>query len=527
MNKSIIIIYLFCFFNSYSQTLLNDFLVNPAAQNVNGVGRTAISADKDGSFAVAWQDFNSYGSPERAPSVAVQMFNAEGLKKGPLNFFRAESRPLSSWLSDYIDENFDIAFTPEGNLLLILQHEGYFVIGTDDIWSSETGIGAVNPNGEIIDLSGDPGYIRWYVTTVTKDQENPRLCILPDGSFVAVMNGRTYSTNLNGIVVQPFTSSANTDGEPFTTHVTDLEPQFNHMFPDAATNGSLSFVVWQDGRQDNNFDISGQFYSSTGSIGTNIKINQADSPGNINILPSVSMNSAGSSIVVWADARNNPRGEIFGQLFNQSGQPAGPNFQISMNSGGIMDRPEASILKDGSFMVVWTDSLTTESGSNAYRAFGRRYNSSGSPVTDPFIIPEMNIPSGLVNISTDEINYFLSWLDNRAGGENFNVYAKVIGNQVTSADESISVSTEYTLAQNYPNPFNPSTTISYSLAEAGPVRIIVYNQIGEQIALLTDEYKNPGKYNIIFQTEDLSSGVYYYRIVTGKFSSTRKMILMR
>jgi hypothetical protein len=92
---------------------------------------------------------------------------------------------------------------------------------------------------------------------------------------------------------------------------------------------------------------------------------------------------------------------------------------------------------------------------------------------------------------------------------------------------SASVPTEFALSQNYPNPFNPSTTIGYTVKEASPVRLTVYDLLGKQVALLVDEAKNPGRYEVMFGPDDLASGVYVYRFTAGEFVATRKMLMIK
>jgi hypothetical protein len=85
---------------------------------------------------------------------------------------------------------------------------------------------------------------------------------------------------------------------------------------------------------------------------------------------------------------------------------------------------------------------------------------------------------------------------------------------------------------NYPNPFNPETTISFSLNEAGPVELAIYNIKGQKIKTLVNETLPAQNYNIVWNGRDdnnqqVSSGVYFYRMHTPTYTSTRKMILMK
>ncbi len=83
----------------------------------------------------------------------------------------------------------------------------------------------------------------------------------------------------------------------------------------------------------------------------------------------------------------------------------------------------------------------------------------------------------------------------------------------------------YELAQNYPNPFNPATQINYSVGEGGLIHLKVYNILGIEVATLVNEYKPAGRYQVSFDGNDLSSGVYIYRLSINDFTKTRKMIL--
>jgi hypothetical protein len=104
----------------------------------------------------------------------------------------------------------------------------------------------------------------------------------------------------------------------------------------------------------------------------------------------------------------------------------------------------------------------------------------------------------------------------------------------------------YALAQNYPNPFNPSTRIKYTVGgvrdqgpgagEAGAgvsglgtskTSLIVYDLLGRQVAVLVNERKSPGSYEVSFDGRGLSSGVYFYRLTAGPYVASRKMLLVR
>ncbi|MFA6978367.1 MAG: T9SS type A sorting domain-containing protein [Ignavibacteriaceae bacterium] len=86
---------------------------------------------------------------------------------------------------------------------------------------------------------------------------------------------------------------------------------------------------------------------------------------------------------------------------------------------------------------------------------------------------------------------------------------------------------EYNLSQNYPNPFNPTTSFNYALPSDGKVTIKIYDAIGREVKTLVDEFKHSGKYTAYFNSAGLASGVYMCKLVSGNYSSVKKMILMK
>jgi Secretion system C-terminal sorting domain len=86
---------------------------------------------------------------------------------------------------------------------------------------------------------------------------------------------------------------------------------------------------------------------------------------------------------------------------------------------------------------------------------------------------------------------------------------------------------EFELNQNYPNPFNPATTIQYSIPKRSFVTIKVYNVLGKEISTLVNERKAEGNYSVDFNAVNLPSGIYFYRMQAGKFSLTKKFVLLK
>ena len=96
-----------------------------------------------------------------------------------------------------------------------------------------------------------------------------------------------------------------------------------------------------------------------------------------------------------------------------------------------------------------------------------------------------------------------------------------------SVDEEVIAPKTFTLEQNYPNPFNPTTTIQFSLNTASPVKLTVFDILGQEVATLVNEYKSVGSHKVQWRANTMPSGVYYYRLEADGFSKTHKMVLMK
>jgi hypothetical protein len=97
----------------------------------------------------------------------------------------------------------------------------------------------------------------------------------------------------------------------------------------------------------------------------------------------------------------------------------------------------------------------------------------------------------------------------------------------TGITDRSSTPTKFDLLQNYPNPFNPTTSINYSIPEAALVIIKIYDALGREVATLVNEYKPAGNYKVEFNASKLVSGVYFYRMESGSYSQTKKLLLLK
>ncbi len=98
---------------------------------------------------------------------------------------------------------------------------------------------------------------------------------------------------------------------------------------------------------------------------------------------------------------------------------------------------------------------------------------------------------------------------------------------ITTGVEGERVPNGFALHQNYPNPFNPSTTINFSLGKPSPVKLTVYNLLGQKVATVIDRPMSAGNHTVVFDAKRLGSGLYFYRLEAGKFKSHKRMMLIK
>jgi hypothetical protein len=165
------------------------------------------------------------------------------------------------------------------------------------------------------------------------------------------------------------------------------------------------------------------------------------------------------------------------------------------------------------------------------RLFTRAYSQTGVTLGDSVVIHQgtegakKNLAAHLID---DRVLF--TWAEVRPPGYGYDIYGRILSlNDIVTSVKQLSgtVPNTYVLMQNYPNPFNPATRIQYSIPTAGPVTIRMYDILGKEVGTLVNEYQQPGTYDISFNGDNLSSGVYIYRLDAGEFTAVKRMVLVR
>ena len=102
-------------------------------------------------------------------------------------------------------------------------------------------------------------------------------------------------------------------------------------------------------------------------------------------------------------------------------------------------------------------------------------------------------------------------------------YSEIIGIKTISTE----VPSSFSLKQNYPNPFNSVTKINYEIRVTNHAKLVVYDAMGKEVVTLVNEKQNPGTYQVEFEAGNLTSGVYFYRLSSGDFTDTKRMMLVK
>jgi ligand-binding sensor domain-containing protein len=136
--------------------------------------------------------------------------------------------------------------------------------------------------------------------------------------------------------------------------------------------------------------------------------------------------------------------------------------------------------------------------------------------------------SGLLNdtVLTIYSHYKEGFIDYSIGTTNGVYHGMIITDPIDNIEE-IEYKNSFILHQNYPNPFNQSTTIKFSLEKIEKVKIEVFNMLGQKVETILQKQLLAGSHQVEFHANDLSSGVYYYRIEAGNYQQLRKMILLK
>lgn len=137
------------------------------------------------------------------------------------------------------------------------------------------------------------------------------------------------------------------------------------------------------------------------------------------------------------------------------------------------------------------------------------------------------VPAGWVATNL-EIGVFAYFVNGTLNNQSIMLNSKKAMVDVATGIGSETGSLEnYSLSQNYPNPFNPSTNIKFSIPKNAQTSLKIYDVLGNEVSTYFNQFLNAGTYSVEFDGGSLSSGIYYYKLISGDFSETKRMMLVK
>lgn len=370
------------------------------------------------------------------------------------------------------------------------------------------------------------GVIRWAqngvpISTAPYDQWRPRMVADgAGGAIIAWKDARTSPSNYR-LYAQRVDHSGSirwtADGVLVSaSDIIEGTSTYRHygIAPDSSGG---AFLAWSNG------DIFIQRINALGSL--------LWSPNGIPICvlpsqqwsPAVTCQNGSDVIISWRDEY---RTGLYAQRVSGSGVVQWiPN---GVRLGGGMTHEEPVIASDdiGGAIVTWSQ-YTIPGPSNA-DIFAQRIDQFGnlqwgadgvdiSPVAGDQFRPAV--------VTDATVSAIVSWRDNRDGID-LDIYAHYVS-LLTEVSEKVAPPFVSALLQNYPNPFNPTTTIEYSVLHEQHVLLKVYDVLCREVITLVNEQKWPGRYRVEWNATQQASGVYFYRLHSGNFVATKKLLLLR
>ena len=104
---------------------------------------------------------------------------------------------------------------------------------------------------------------------------------------------------------------------------------------------------------------------------------------------------------------------------------------------------------------------------------------------------------------------------------------KLSDSEINSIRKNSNYLNRYKLSQNYPNPFNPSTTIEFSIPKTEFVTLKIFNLLGQEVVTLVSDKLDPNNYKFVWDASNFSSGIYFYKLVSGGYVEIKKMVLLQ
>jgi hypothetical protein len=543
----------------------NDPTLNtPISTASNSQYVPVILSDGSGGAIIAWEDFRNgfsdiYAQRVNASRVVqwatdgVAICTATGDQDDPTIASDGLGGAIITWVDFRSGSNADIyaqrinasgvaQWTANGVVICsatagIFSHPTILSDGSGGAiitWVDErNGAGTYDIYAQRIDASG---VVQWTangvaICTATNHQLNPD--IVSDGSDGAIIswvdfrngsqNDDIYSQRINASGVVGW----DTNGVAIC-----IAPDSQQDFSIVADGSGGAIITWRDRRSIFDvFDIYAQRISASGVVEWDTNGVAISTATGDQFNPAIVSDSSGKAIIIWEDTQNGITNvDIYAQQINTSGVVEWDTNGVAIcsASGNQLFR---GIISDGSggAIITWVDG---RNGSDNEDIYAQRINASGvvqwiaNGIEVSTASQDQQFP---ILVSDGSGGAIITWQDFRNGTSNVDIYAqRIYGNgTLTSVRVQSEQPSGFSLEQNYPNPFNPSTTIQFSIPEQSFVKLEIFNTLGEKVSTLVSELLYAGSYKYEWSAGNLPSGIYFYRLISGGQSITKKLMLTK
>ncbi|MCC6865528.1 MAG: T9SS type A sorting domain-containing protein [Ignavibacteria bacterium] len=386
-----------------------------------------------------------------------------------------------------------------------------------------------------------------------------------DGTPSSPYYGRSYCVWSNFAVGQPpinFSYTTNS-GVSWSSYLQINTSQGGHYSQgadiDVSTTGQIN-VVWACPTSSSPFteDFAGFASSTNGGTTWTVLNNAYDMNGiraasfngwtfRVNGFPRIGVDRSGGSrngwIYIVASEKNlAPAGTDADVVLHRStdgGATWSPGIRVNqdpLNNGKVQFFPAIRVDEAGGVNICYYDNRNYPSVGDSCETYMSRSVDGGTTWVDIKVSDhacKVKGEAGLgtyggdyIGISSGNGKIFPFWFDDKTGTMQAWV-AAVTPDPVGISGNTNEVPALYKLEQNFPNPFNPNTTISFALPNEQRVKLEVFDITGKTVDVLVNNTLKAGTYKFDFNAKELPSGVYFYRLIAGDFTSTKKMILVK
>jgi hypothetical protein len=373
-----------------------EFRVN--TYTTNAQYRPALASDSAGNFVVVWQSAIQDGS---SWGVFGQRFASTGTPLGPE--FRVNTYTTS-------DQTFPALVSDSSGNFVVVWHSNYSQDG------SSWGVFGQRYDGTGASL-GPEFRVNTYTTS---DQAFPAVASDSSGSFVVVWNSKQDGPSF-GVFGQRYDGTGAPLGPEFRVNTYTTSDQ---LFPAVASDSFGNFVVvWQSFQDGSSWGVFGQRYASAGApLGAEFRVNTYTATNQH--YPDVASDAFGNFVVVWLSyTQDGSDHGVFGQRYDGTGAPFGPEFRVNTYTTSDQLFPAVASDSFGNFVVVWQGKA--QDGSS-YGVFGQRYDSTGAPLGPEFRVNTHTTSDQLFPaVASDSFgNFVVAWQGNAQDGSSYGVFGQ-------------------------------------------------------------------------------------------------------